>query len=834
MSTLVGLLQKAQEQFGARTALIARPRYKTERWSYHDLWRMSGQAAAYMHRQGMNRGDRVILWAHNSPQWVAAFFGCLRAGAIAVPLDVRSSVEFVHKVVERTQPKLACLSYATAEAWGGLEVPVIRLEEWESSLDEVDSPPNEVSITPGDIAEIMFTSGTTGDPKGVILTHGNIVANVKAARQMVASKPGYRLLSLLPLSHMLEQTVGLLAPLSRGASIYYLQSRGSTAIFRAFKEQHITTLVLVPQALQLFMTAIDAQVDARGKKGQWHRLQQLAPRLPMPLRRRLFAPVHRQLGGSLEFFMCGGAYLDPALARKWEALGIPVLQGYGTTEAAPIISCNTLQRRKLESVGMPLPGVEVKISDEGEVLVRGDNITPGYWQNPQATDNVFNDGWYMTGDLGFLDQDGFLYLRGRQKDLIVLSSGLNVYPEDIETVLKEHPEVSDAVVVGLPRQGQEVQVHSVLLLKGGQAEARPIIERANAALAEHQRIQGFTVWPEEDFPRTHTLKVKKHQVLEQLTRLKADERPATAATGLHPSIASPLVQLLARLARVQVDEVQASMTLGDKLGLDSLARVELLAALETELGVELDESQISAETTVDDLKAMLTQAESAPPRPTYWEWPLNGPVRVCRAAVQFGLAFPLLRLVAPQTVDGREHLRGLLGPVLFAANHLSHLDTPVVLAAMPPGWRFRTAVAAAADFWFSSGRIKSAAAALLFNAFPFSRGGSIRPSLERCSYLLDRGWSVLIYPEGSRSDTGLMGLFKSGTGLMSVELGVPLVPVHIQGTFKVLSKGQTVPRRGEVRVRFGKPLRFPPRTSYLDATRAIEEAVKALGDQPPQ
>lgn len=829
MTTIVGLLENAAARFGTRLALVTRVGYRVRRWSNSDLWTVSKRVAAYLQANGITKGDRVVLWAQSSPEWVAVFFGCLRTGAVVVPLDTRGSAEFVRKVVDQTLPKLAFLSSGPTEGLDGLGVPVVKLGELETLLDGVDPAPEPVPLAPDDIAEVMFTSGTTGDPKGVVLTHGNIVANVEAATQAVPSRPSYRLLSLLPLSHMLEQTVGLLAPLTGGASVCYPQSRQSTVIFRAFREHRITTVVLVPQALQLFMNAMEGRVKEQGRERLWHILHQVAPRLPMALRRVLFAQVHRQLGGSLKFVICGGAYLDPALARKWEALGVPVLQGYGTTEASPIISCNTFKRRKLDSVGRPLPGVEVRIASDGEVLVRGPNITPGYWQDPHATRAAFEDGRYKTGDLGCMDSDGFLYFKGRKKDVIVLPSGLNAYPEDIETVLKKHPDVADAVVVGLPTQGQEVQVHGVLLLKDGRGDAEAIVEQVNSSLAEHQRVQDFTVWPEPDLPRTHTLKVKKHEVLEKLLQIKGGERPAPAGGQSTCMEVSALVRLLSRMVQRPPEQVQPSMRLGGDLGLDSLGRVELLATVETELGVYLDESQVSEAATVGQMETMIAQAGKRSPMPQYWEWPLSGPMRVVRAAIQAFPVFPLLRLVAPGRVVGREHLEGLRGPVIFAVNHLSHMDTPVVLAALPRRWRLSTAVAAAADVWFAKWRLPGSLMALLFNAFPFSRTDSVRPSIEHCSRLLDRGWSVLIYPEGTRSNTGHMGAFKSGTGLMAVELGVPVVPVRVTGTYEVLAKDRTIPRRGSVQVGFGKPLRFSARTSYIEATRAIEDAVRSLG-----
>ncbi|MBI4310284.1 MAG: AMP-binding protein, partial [Chloroflexi bacterium] len=814
MNTIVDLLEEATERHGDRLALAMRQGYRTDRWTYARLWKDSGRIAARLQQEGVRKGDRVVFWAHNSPQWVAAFFGCMRAGAVAVPLDVRSVPEFAGKVARSTQPLLAFVSSATRADASALGIPLFSLETLESFMACAPAQPAPIPVSEYDTAEVMFTSGTTGDPKGVVLTHGNIASNVRAAAQVVSVKPSYRLLSLLPLSHMLEQTVGTLAPLSGGAAIVYPSSRQPNVIFQALSEYRVTSLVLVPQALQLFMNAIEARVHDQGKERLWNRMLAIAPRLPIVARRILFRTVHKRLGGRLSFVMCGGAYLDPALARKWEALGIRVLQGYGTTEASPIISCNSFQQSRLGSLGRPLPGVEVRLAEDNEVLVRGPNLTAGYWQDPRATQAAFSDGWYRTGDLGAMDGDGFLYFKGRKKDMIALPSGMKVYPEDIEARLRRHPSVSDVAVVGLPRDGQGVEVHAILLLKEQVVDPRAIVGAANQELADHQRIQGVTVWPDEDFPRTHTLKVKKHEVLQRLAQLQAG---MTSAKLPAPAVArvSALFRLAMQIARKPAGEAGPSSRLGTDLALDSLGRVELLAAVESELGVYLDESLVSGETTLGELEALVAQAGDRRTMQRYWEWPMYPLVRPMRAAAQ-ALVWPFLSWFAPRKVRGLEHLRGKRGPVLFASNHLSHADTPVILASLPRRWRRRTAVAAAADHWFEDGRIGGRVAAFLFNAFPFSRTDSIRPSLERCSKLIERGWSVMIYPEGTRSNDGRMGPFKSGAGLMAVELGVPVVPVNVEGTNAVLPKDSARPRRGHVTVRFGKPLTFSSDASYLE------------------
>src|SRR5919201_3899494 len=512
--TLGELLHAKASEFGDRPALLSRPRYRTDVWSYRRLLDESGRVACWLQARGVAPGQRVVLWAPNSPWWVAAFFGALRCGAIVVPLDMRSSPDFRAQVFGRTEPALALVARPIdappTAACSAATVPFGRLDDMVTSLPP-EVGPAPVTLTSDSIAEIMFTSGTTGDPKGVVLTHGNILANVDGVTRVFPANPDYRLLSLLPLSHMFEQTVGLLVPLSYGASVFYPLSRQPAVIFRDLARQKITTLVAVPQMLHLFMAAIEHEVDRSGQRARWERAQRIAARLPLHARRFLFRSVHRRLGGALTLLISGGAALDPALARRWELLGIPVLQGYGTTEAAPCIATTNVRHRKPGSVGHAVPGVELRVAADGEVLVRGRNITPGYWRNDEATRRAFVDGWYATGDLGRLDRDGYLTLLGRKKNLIVLDDGQNVYPEDVEAALTRAG-AADAVVLGR-RPVRGIQIHAVLLL----AECGPppdvIISAANMQLAPHQHVRGYTVWAGDDFPRTHTLKVRRDAVL---------------------------------------------------------------------------------------------------------------------------------------------------------------------------------------------------------------------------------------------------------------------------------------------------------------------------------
>lgn len=832
MQTLGALLENLAERFGARPALLYKPRYRTQTWTYEELFEQAGHLALWLRSRGIARGDRVVIWAPNSPWWVVSFFGCMRLGAVVVPLDIRSSPDFMRCVVTQTSPKLALLSRLTVHDWayGAYDAPVTLVEDLDSLIPK-EGKLEETGVEPGDLAEIIFTSGTTGDPKGVMLTHGNIAADLQSVNLFVPNVPHFRLLSILPLSHMLEQTVGLLLPMVRGASIFYPAGRQSTILFRALQEQGITTMVLVPQALQLFMAAIEREVKNEGKERLWRLLGSVSIHLPIRARHLLFRRVYNKLGGKLEFFVSGGAPLTPDLIGKWDVLGIPVLQGYGTTEASPVISGEPLDQRNPRSVGKPVADVQVKIAGDGEVLVKGPNITPGYWHNPSATEEAFEDGWYKTGDLGRLDEKGYLYLLGRKKDRIVLSNGQNVYPDDVERSLKEVDGVEDGVVVGMPT-AEGAEVHAVFILGPGSPDAASIVRQANARLAPHQQIRGYTLWPDADFPRTHTLKVKKHEVLAALLSTRQD-RSKAAASGSQSQLSSqdgsaggtPLLRIIADLAGVDAGRLSPQSTLAEDAGLDSLSRVELLAAVEAELGVYLDESLVGPSTTVCELEALVA-AQSLSVRPVYPKWPLSLPARMGRSLLQLP-TFGLLGLVAHARVAGIENLEKVAPPVLFVANHTSHFDSPTLLKYLPGKWRRRLAVAAAADYFFSR-KALGAFVSLLLNAFPFSRTAAIRPTIEQSARLLDGGWSILIYPEGTRSTTGEMAPFKPGVGLLAVEMAVPVVPVYVEGLFKVLPKGQSIPRRGAVTVRFGRSLRFSQGTPYEAASAAIEEAVRVL------
>ena len=695
--TIVDFLREAAERHGPRDALLIKPAFRYIRWTYDRLWEDSGRVATLLQRRGLSKGDQVILWGPNSPHWVLAFFGCLRAGVVLIPLDLRSAPDYVSRVISRTEPKLAFTSRFTPKGDVDLGVPEITFEELELAIADLPTP-DPIPIHPDDLAEIMFTSGTTGDPKGVMLTHRNLTANIEGISQYISVDSSSRLLSILPLSHMYEQMGGLFFTLHSGASVTYPTSRQPTVLSRTMRERKITTMLMVPQALELLMNGIEREVIRQGKERLWKKLLKVAERTPFGLRRHLFRTVHKQFGGKLDLIVSGGAPLDRDLGRKWEMLGIKVLQGYGATEASPVISNHTMDERRPDSTGRPLPNVQVKISEQGEILVKGDNITPGYYNAPEETAKAFEDGWYKTGDLGYFDKDGFLHIQGRVKDMIVLSSGQNVFPQDIQTVLVKHPSVKDAVVVGLPK-GTSVEVHAALIVDDPNT-TREAVDWTNSQLAEQQRVRGFTVWPDEDFPRTHTLKVKNQVVIDTILRGAEQSTPSSPRpSSTPPTGARDLMSIIAELSRRDLELVNDTASLGDDLDLDSLGRIELLSAIETELGVYLDESKVSPETTVRQLSSMVEEGSRRPPMVKFPAWGMRMWARMARGLLQQGLVFPLITLAYGLKVSGKENLAGLTGPVLFASNHHLGLDNPLIFKAVTRRWRSRLAVAAAAELW---------------------------------------------------------------------------------------------------------------------------------------
>lgn len=530
METLIDLLQTSRERFGNNVAARIREGGGDDEWTYERLW-LGAHAAAQHFRDklGLSAGDRVVVWAPNSPRLVAVYFGAWLARLALVPLDPLSAPGFVERVVRETEARAAIRGFPDEGLLPPELTEALADLDLDTSVEFVGARPE-----PGDVAEIVFTSGTTGQPKGVVLTHANILASVLSASQLLPHRP-YRLLSLLPLSHMFEQTVGLYIPMLFGSTVRYTTSRQPRVLAEAMVNDRITTMVVVPQALELLLRRIEQEARRTGQGARLRRALAIAGRLPMRLRRLLFRGVLKGLGGELDFFVVGGAKLQPETADTWERMGVRVIQGYGMTECSPIVACNSYAHRRQDAVGRPAPGVEVRLSPDGELLVRGANVTGGYWRRPEATAAAFtDDGWYRTGDLGTRDRDGSIQLQGRLKELIVLANGMKVYPEDVELELLKEDAIAECVVVAAPDVHGRPEVHAVVIPREREADPALVtgavaasIQHAGRRLAPHQRVSTFTLWGSDELPRTSVGKVKRHEVLAAI----AERRTAPKAEG---------------------------------------------------------------------------------------------------------------------------------------------------------------------------------------------------------------------------------------------------------------------------------------------------------------
>jgi long-chain acyl-CoA synthetase len=541
MNSLLDIADDGEIRYGDRFAFGMRDDDgRTEQWTYHELNRRSLIVGWRLRALGLRPGDRLLVWTPSSPAVPALLFGAMRAGLTLVPLDLRMSPGAIQRIAARADARHLVLGTgrdAPDPADAGMQdLPASFVENLASDPDTSFPSDWEAQVrgwprpTRRDVAEIVFTSGTTGEPKGVIVSHGNLIGTLDAAHNAIPDQ-NHRVVSLLPLSHLLEQAVTVYYAMSVGAHILYVRSRNPRVIFEAIRDHRTTSLVLVPQIIELFWAAIEREVAARGKLTRFNRLRRIARALPYPVRRRLFAPVHRQLGGSLSLIVSAAAFLPPALQQAWEDIGVVVMQGYGATECGPA-SATSQKDHGLGTVGRTIRPVKVRLADDGEIQVAGPTVFSGYWQEPEATAASFTrDGWYKTGDIGRHDAAGHLVLMGRVRDIIVLPNGLNVYPEDVENALRTAG-VRDAVVV----ETRPGRIEAVLLAPGEpalsiaeaaaagtgapqpydpvkvRAEIDPMIRSANATLASHERIAAWRLWPGADLPRTHTLKVQRDRV----------------------------------------------------------------------------------------------------------------------------------------------------------------------------------------------------------------------------------------------------------------------------------------------------------------------------------
>jgi len=832
--TIAHYIQTLAEQYEDRPAIYFRSAFRSFSFSYREIHQRCLRVANYLAQKGIKRGDRILVWSYNGQEYGSILLGCALSGAIAVPIDFSSKADFVQLIGEKVQAKH--IFHSRRRPFPKEKLSHIHVEDLDRELADISLTQTDFGVCDDDIYEIVYTSGTTSEPKGVIITNKNIVSNIMHSAAILPIRSDNSFLSVLPLSHLFEQVAGFFYPLYNGCAVTYLYSRKSSTVIEALQRHRVSIMVVVPIFLHVLRENIVREAHAQGKERLFSHLLSLAAHLPRFARKLLFHKVHRKLGGRLEMFITGGSALDPEMEAFWTHLGFEVLPGYGLTEASPVVTLNTLSHKRGGSVGKGLPHQQIRLGPENEIWIRGDHVTAGYYENPEEDAARFENGWYKTGDIGELDSDGFLYIRGRLKNMIKSASGLNVYPEDIETVLNRTPGVKDSCVLGL-EEGGDIRIHAVLLMDKSRqwnTEAvRPIIESVNQQLQPHQQIRRYSLWPHEDFPRTHTLKIKRTPVAQDM------QQGERSAGPVQPSSGDRIFDLLADLAKVNVQTIRPEANLATDLGLDSIARVELATLLEEEFNVEVDESALTGQTTVADLKEIIRAQQKETLSYEFPRWALRWPIRALRAVLQALVVFRLPSLFSRTTVEGRNHLKAVPQPVIFIANHISHYDAIYVTRAIPR--RLRTlAIAGAADLMFEIKpdyswrqklhvRFRGFCVSLLLNVFPFSRGVHVKKSFEYMGELLDRGWNILLFPEGKLTTTGEMDRFKSGIGLLAQAMQVPVVPVKIADLYPITNYMSYLPKKfGRARVIFGPLLHVNEKADPEQLAGQFENAIRNL------
>jgi long-chain acyl-CoA synthetase len=839
-------------RYGEQIAVVTHRGNRRFSSTYAQLAELSARCAHAYDQAGLRPGDRVLLWGNNSVEWMAAFFGCILRGIVAVPLDAAGSLELARRVVAEVEPRLLVGDLALLQQFDP-SIPRLGFAGWASSLPAPDYHPlPELSRdTP---LQIIFTSGTTAEPKGIVHTQGNVLASLDPLEQEIGKYLRYerffhplRILHTLPLSHVFGQFMGLWVPPLLAAEVHYEDRLQAPRLATLMREERISVLAAVPRVLDLLRAYMEAEFPALAQSMAAAQGESMAKRWWR------FRAVHRRLGFKFWAFVCGGATLPPELESFWATASFALIQGYGMTETTALVTVNHPFKIARGSIGKPLAGREVRIGADGEILVRGASIAAQVWRNGQLQPR--GEDWLATGDMATQNASGELIFAGRKSDVIVTSAGLNIHPQDLEAVLRRQPGLRDSLIIAYDSAAGSTPAavliadadHGDDLLKGA-------VDAANGELAPFQQIRYWLRWPQPEFPRTSTGKVLRRVV--QSWAQQSLEAGGTAIKD--PS--DPLLVVLQQLGASK-QEITSSDRLIEDLHLDSLAMVQLQSTLETRFGMELEDAVWEQVRTVGDLRELLQRyqpgaapvgvtpsSSSKPPvalptvpsqRPAvvFPRWPWWPVVRWARIGFLELVARPLIWLVLGPRIGSRVKIAQ---PSLLIANHLTAFDVPVILYALRAADRDHVAVAMSGELltgWRRGNaqrhRIVAALTPLaywlitaLFNVFPLPRGGGLRQSFAHAGEALDHRYHVLVFPEGGRSADGRLQPFEPGIGLLAQESGVPVQPILIEGLKRL--KGERWPRRGQVVVRLGTPLTMEPGEEPHAFTRRLQVSVAGL------
>jgi long-chain acyl-CoA synthetase len=902
-------VQESARKFPDNVALEIQRQQTVERVTFEELTRMSESVANWLSTSAA-QDARVAILAANHPRWVAAYLGIIAAGRTAVPLDTAFHADQVRKLLIDSGTSLLFCDVkhlpVAAQAVEGLHVGLVltsataeqkaapanaNAPSLAGDLDSIfaTGPAGFRPVVPNDddLAALLYTSGTTADPKGVMLTHANLVGEANSVLAVIKIDSSDALLGILPMFHVLAQMANLFLPLFNGARVVYLETLNTTELLRALRERDITAFCVVPQFFYLIHERIFKELNKRGKFTL--RIIRMLMALNRGLRRlginagkTLFGKIHATFGARMRYLVTGGSRFDPAIARDFYSFGIDVLNAYGLTETTGGAFINPPGHMVFGSVGRAFPGVEGKIVDPkpveegsvpaGEIAIRGAIVMKGYWNRPEATAQVLRDDWFYTGDLGYFDSAGNLFITGRRKEVIVLANGKNVYPEEIEAHYLQAQYVKEICVMALesrPGDPTSERLHGVIVPNFELLRERKIvnskeairfeIEALSHKIASTKRLGSYDIW-QEDLPRTTTRKLKRFEIEKKVRELKQTggdsevdpekEKPLTdeEKSWLEREDVQRALAIVGESSRNKLEVIRPTHNLELDLGLDSMQRVELLTALEQQLGGAVPESQLAEIYTVHDLlDAVLASAErgegqagtAVPAWSTILSEPVTDPDVLALAHhnifsdVPFFLLGRLIYLVAL----GPFHLkaRGLenlpaKGPYLLCSNHQSYVD-PLVMAGMLP-WRvFRDTFAVGTSEIFGKGFMRRLARWI--RVVVLDPDANLVPAMRAGYFGLSHGRVLILYPEGERTNDGNPRVFRKGAAILSIHAQAPIVPIAIEGFYQAWPRHQKYPKFGDLRLVFGKPLQPPPlgeasEAAYEQLTSELKSKVVAM------
>ncbi len=914
---LASLVEEFRRHAG-ETAVVAHRGNRRYATTYGELAGIAGRFAAELVRRGVAPGERVALWGENSAEWIGVFFGCLLRGVIAVPLDAAGSSEFAARVVKDVAPRLivgdarllaeiangsppfrdeATIGLSTRSEQGGMaqegipqglkptdpakaygtdkSVPLSKTEPAIPMMELrgiAQRLPAEPLFAVSDAVnretpfQIVFTSGTTAEPRGVVHTHRNVLVSLQSIENEIGRYIKYervfhplRFLHCIPLSHVFGQFMGLWCPALLAAEVHFAEQLEPARVTELIRRERISVLVAVPRVLQMLRAhllthfpTLAAEIDASAGLSIWRRWW-------------IFRRVHSALGWKFWAVISGGATLPAELEAFWSRLGFALIQGYGMTETAALVTLNHPFHIAPGTIGKALPGREVKITDEGEILVRGEMLSGATWAGGRM--RTREGEWLATGDLAEKNAAGELRFLGRKGDVIVTGAGMNIHPTDLEAALVAQAGVRGAVVVACEMAGGAEPV-AVVLFSGGEEELQRAVAEANRGLAEVQQIRRVLRWPEIDFPYTSTGKLVRREVARWACETLAGGRQgAVAADG------DELLELIAEVTGEAIAQADADavnhMRLSEDLHLDSLGRVQLQSALEQRFGLELEDDAVANLEDVAELRALVEQqlepdvsrqagpastsaageaqttaerVQAASSEYSYPHWPWSWAMQAGRVAFIELVMRPVVWLLgAPRVVCEAAELPE--APVLVIANHVTAYDGALVLYALPAKLRRRVAAAMSGEMLDDMRHARNQPNAVanffgpvaywlltaLFNVFPLPRARGFRRSFAHAGEAMDRGYSVMIFPEGTRSRDGKLHAFRPGIGLLAAESRVPIVPVALVGLGEIRTSGARWFRSGRIEVRIGRAI--PAAEEEIDPaqlTARLEEAVRGL------